>query len=308
MNYNMKKNNGVTLIELLIVMVIAAILVGGIYSLFMTQQRSYTVQDQVTGVQQDARAALTILARDIRMAGFWVGAGSGSGFDGVAIHGLYNYAVVDDNGGTSSPDGITLVTAAEAVSTVQAVDGSTITLQNLGSFDTEDNKYVTFEDEKKLYEIQNTTSAPNPTIQVNGTPLRHLDDFGAQAYLVKAITYKVEDNALTRDENTGAGAQPLVGDGVTTIVEDLQFAYQLDTDANWYNAASEFPTGNSQANIRMVRINITVRTAQKDATVEDADDTVKFNQPALEDHTAGLAGPDAFRRRVYTTVVKVRNL
>ena len=143
---------------------------------------------------------------------------------------------------------------------------------------------------------------------MNGTPLRHLDDFGAQAYLVKAITYKVEDNALKRDENTDAGAQPLVGDGVTTIVEDLQFAYQVVDDTNWYNAAGEFPTGRSRADIRMVRINITVRTAQKDATVEDADDTVKFNQPALEDHTAGLAGPDAFRRRVYTTVVKIRNL
>jgi prepilin-type N-terminal cleavage/methylation domain-containing protein len=304
----MKKDNGVTLIELLVVMVIAAILVGGIYTLFMTQQRSYSVQDQVTGVQQDARVALTILARDIRMAGFWIGEGGSSGFNGVSIHGLYNYAVVDNNGGTSNPDEITVVTAAEAVSTVQEVDGNRIRLQNLGSFDTEDNKYVTFEDEKQLYEIQ-STGAPNPTdIQVNGTPLRHLDDFGAQAYLVKAITYKVENNALRRDENTGAGAQPLVGDGVTTIVEDLQFAYQVSEDANWYNAASEFPTGRSQADIRMVRINITVRTAKEDATVADADDMAKFNQPALEDHTDNLKGPDAFRRRVYTTVVKVRNL
>jgi prepilin-type N-terminal cleavage/methylation domain-containing protein len=61
---------GVTLIELLIVMVIAVLLVGGIYRLFIAQSKAYAVQDQVVEVQQNIRIAMEILLRDLRMAGF----------------------------------------------------------------------------------------------------------------------------------------------------------------------------------------------------------------------------------------------
>ena len=101
----------------------------------------------------------------------------------------------------------------------------------------------------------------------------------------------------------------VAGDGTTTFVEDLQFAYQVEGDTGWYNdPATDFPVGSSQADIEMVRINVTVRTAVADATVQDEVPAAQFNQPALEDHTTTLAGPDGFRRRVYTTEVKVRNL
>ena len=140
---------------------------------------------------------------------------------------------------------------------------------------------------------------------------------GGKAYGVKAITYTVTApdgtpglGVLRRNENTGDGAEPLAGDGATTFVEDLQFAYQVDGDTNWYNALSDFPAGMTAANISMVRINVTVRTAVQDATVEDAAAAAQFNQPPLEDHTnpADLNGPDGFRRRVHQTVVKVRNI
>lgn len=61
---------GVTLIELLIVLVISAIVIGGVYKVFIAQTRAYTVQDQVAEVQQDVRGAMEIMVRDIRMAGF----------------------------------------------------------------------------------------------------------------------------------------------------------------------------------------------------------------------------------------------
>jgi type IV pilus assembly protein PilW len=66
----MANNKGVTLIELLIVLVISAIVIGGVYKVFIAQTRAYTVQDQVAEVQQDVRGAMEIMVRDIRMAGF----------------------------------------------------------------------------------------------------------------------------------------------------------------------------------------------------------------------------------------------
>jgi type IV pilus assembly protein PilW len=304
-----KQDHGVTLIELLIVMVIAAILVAGIYSLFITQQRSYAVQDQVTGVQQDARVALDIMARDIRMAGFLIGS------KGFNVN-TYTFAITPANSSTS-PDSITVAGATDQFMsggipvTVTGVAGNAVTLSaNIGSFfDTGTNSYVAFEDDitKTLYQI---SDIDNNTLTVTPAPPAYLVTItdktgatvGAGVFRVKAITYSVSNGSLLRNDNTSAGPQPLAGDGINTTVEDLQFAYQVQGNTtNWYNTPAE--AGATNDAIKMVRISITIRTG-----VPDPASTAQFYQPPLEDHTTGLNGPDGFRRRVYTTVVKVRNL
>jgi prepilin-type N-terminal cleavage/methylation domain-containing protein len=63
-------SRGVTLIELMVVLVICCMLVGGIYRLFIAQSKAYTVQEQVVEVQQSTRAAMEILLRDLRMTGY----------------------------------------------------------------------------------------------------------------------------------------------------------------------------------------------------------------------------------------------
>ncbi len=61
---------GVTLVELLVAMVIAAITLAGVYRVFISQTRTYAVQDQVMEVQQSVRSAMEIILRDLRMTGF----------------------------------------------------------------------------------------------------------------------------------------------------------------------------------------------------------------------------------------------
>jgi len=67
---SIRNRKGVSLIELLIAMAIAAITVAGIFRLFIAQGRAYTVQEQVTEVQQSIRTAMELLSRDLRMTGF----------------------------------------------------------------------------------------------------------------------------------------------------------------------------------------------------------------------------------------------
>lgn len=72
---NMKRMNhfnvkGVTLIELLMALVICGIVIAGIYRVFVTQSKVYSVQDQVVEVQQSVRSAMELISRDLRMAGF----------------------------------------------------------------------------------------------------------------------------------------------------------------------------------------------------------------------------------------------
>ena len=66
----MKNNKGFTIVELLVAMAISLIVMGSIYSVYQSQQRSYVVQEQVAVMQQNLRAGMTMLTRDIRMAGY----------------------------------------------------------------------------------------------------------------------------------------------------------------------------------------------------------------------------------------------
>jgi type IV pilus assembly protein PilW len=54
----LRADRGVTLIELLIALVISSILIAAFYQLFISQQQTYSVQEQVSDMQQNARAGI----------------------------------------------------------------------------------------------------------------------------------------------------------------------------------------------------------------------------------------------------------
>jgi type IV pilus assembly protein PilW len=61
---------GFTLIEIMIAVTISVIITSAMYQIFHSQQRSYLLQDQVAEMQQNLRAGLYMMAREIRSAGF----------------------------------------------------------------------------------------------------------------------------------------------------------------------------------------------------------------------------------------------
>lgn len=64
-----KCEQGFTIVELIIAMAMSLVVMGAIYSLFTTQQKSYIHQERVATVQQNLRAAMYMMSREIRMAG-----------------------------------------------------------------------------------------------------------------------------------------------------------------------------------------------------------------------------------------------
>jgi type IV pilus assembly protein PilW len=74
------KEKGFSLIELMIAMALSGIVIGAIYNLYIGQSRSYVIQDQVAEMQQNARVAMDMMVRDIRMAGFDPTREAGAGF------------------------------------------------------------------------------------------------------------------------------------------------------------------------------------------------------------------------------------
>jgi len=97
---------GFTLLEALISMAIGGLLIGAVVNTFIIQRKSYDIQEQVTEMVQTARAAMDMMTREIRMAGYDP---TGAGFDGISYDSAKLQVEADLRGDNPSdpPDGDT---------------------------------------------------------------------------------------------------------------------------------------------------------------------------------------------------------
>jgi type IV pilus assembly protein PilW len=76
---------GHTLIELMIAMAFAAILITAIFQVYQVRQNSHSKQELAIEMQQNIRAAISLIKREVRMAGFDPAASDGEDSDGDLI-------------------------------------------------------------------------------------------------------------------------------------------------------------------------------------------------------------------------------
>jgi prepilin-type N-terminal cleavage/methylation domain-containing protein len=278
---------GVTFIELMIALVISATVVAAIYRIFLTQQSTYTVQDDVVDMQQSVRVAVNEMMREIRMAGF----GNVQSRLPVTINGTsYNNVINPD---TPSAGALTFVAGLGGEATLTGFNPpNQITVSSLVSssgstlFDTGDRKYISIAG-SECFAI---TGIAGKTLTLNGNvntafktnpnepdPTKNVM-VPVSVYAIRTITYVVLPNAsgapvLRRNEN-GGGNVSLADD-----IENVAFQY-LDVNGN--------PTG-TPADVRTVRVTVTARTKSED--------------PKLK---AGAA--DGYRRRQVASNILLRNM
>jgi prepilin-type N-terminal cleavage/methylation domain-containing protein len=262
-----KKEAGVTLIELMIVLVLASVVTAAIYATFISQQKSYATQTKVSDMQQNARAALILMERDLRMAAFGVG---DNGFTVKSYAGTNITSAITVTNNATTPDQITVVYAMQVISNVTAVSGNTVTLGSAAGFGTANGQqYIAFETVTGIYTIQGITGniltldtappddhiATISSLSPTGSPTT-----GARAYLVQAITYQVNNNILQRFTSNQIGTVPNANVG--NYITNLKVVWP-------YNA-----------NNRLLQVTITSQETDADGTV---------------------------RTRQYQTVIDVRN-
>jgi len=61
---------GTSLLEVLIALLIMGVVTASIFQLYVTQHKNYMTQDDITNIQQNVRASIDELGRQIRMAGY----------------------------------------------------------------------------------------------------------------------------------------------------------------------------------------------------------------------------------------------
>ena len=96
---------GFTLIELLVGMVVSLLAMGAIYSTFLNQHKSYLVQEEVAAMQQNIRAAMFYMQREIRMAGCDPTGLAGAGITAASANSITFTEDVWNGTSGGSPDG-----------------------------------------------------------------------------------------------------------------------------------------------------------------------------------------------------------
>ncbi|WP_308363764.1 MULTISPECIES: PilW family protein [unclassified Microbulbifer] len=66
----MRKQRGVSLVELMVAITIGLILMTGVVQLFLSSRATFTTQQAISRVQETGRLAMEFLGQDIRMAGY----------------------------------------------------------------------------------------------------------------------------------------------------------------------------------------------------------------------------------------------
>lgn len=129
-------NKGITLIEMMIALCIMGLVMAGFYNSFLVQHRTYTAQETITDMNQNARVSVTKMLKELRMAGYKK---PGAILNGIPSANLTSITVVADLNKDEDLSGIDeqvtyVYNAGEQKITRTANDESEVLCDNVTSF------------------------------------------------------------------------------------------------------------------------------------------------------------------------------
>ncbi len=318
----MRNQSGFTLVELLIALVLSVVIVGAVYATFNSQQKSFNVTNQKVDMQQQGRAAMNLLMRDLRMAGYLVPPAK-------AIRAVNNAIT---NATTPVSDAITVLYADQTFDGFTVISSSgappssiTVEVQTGGSFATSNNDYlnkniilVTSDESHSV--IRNVTAVSGSGTQRTFT-LGNLDtslssispafdsssDNSASytdgsAYMLTIRTYDIQSNTLyINDHNDGTSTgtrQPLAEEA-----EILQFDFHMSD-----NSTQADPTSGSYTidQIRAIRVYLLMKNVVQDPDYVDTN-TYSLGAGNVTFTPGGSTILKPYRRRLLTSLLRLRN-
>jgi type IV pilus assembly protein PilW len=307
---------GFSLVEVMSALVILGIAMTAVFATFISQQRSFTVQNRVAEMQQNLRQSVEFMSRDIRMAGYGI-PDNVTVPNNVIAAGVTSVRTLYAKDNTTGPDQIYILylfdmddNQRSTWNTAPMGSGAgSVTVDNTDGFlPTGELVIVTDGARAELFQTQSKTST---ALSFGGSIYQGTatNSYGpgspppAQSTVAKARfnRYFIDSTtdpahpALMVDRMGGDAPQPLADD-----IEDMQLEYGIDTSAPADGIVDSWvaiPATLSQ--VRQVRLRFVARTRLPEAGWAET-------RPELGNHAAGTT-PDGYRRRTYDIVIDLRN-
>jgi len=177
MKHKLKNERGYTLQELLVAIPLGMLIMTGVMTVFISQSRSYHAQEQLNEMQQNARAAMDIMVREIKMTGYDP---TGIGFNALPTTSATQIQIVannvDETNGITDPNEVITYNYDAANNRIQRTVGITTTTlaENISDLEFEyldENGTVTAvpADIRQIQiEITAETRNPDPNYSANG--------------------------------------------------------------------------------------------------------------------------------------------
>ncbi|UCG22584.1 MAG: PilW family protein [Deltaproteobacteria bacterium] len=266
---------GFTLVELLVAMAMAVIVMAALYSTFKSQQDSYVSQEVVAEMQQNLRAALYMMARDIRIAGYDPSELADAGIVSAGSNSI-NFTFDINDGIDNDADG-----------TVDEIDEPIISDGDV----TDANENITYS--------LDTSDANNPRlVRDAGGGVQPVADYIDEVGFAYAFDNDGDDQVDVSAGGHIIWAIDSDGDGILDINLDTNDDGVIDTNDSTAGVALASQVDISR--IRAVKIWLLARTGKVDRGFTNSSVYVVSNQQ--------LQYNDNFRRRLFTTAISCRNM
>ena len=281
---------GFTLVELMIALFIGMIIIGATYAAYISQQRSFISQDQVTEMNSTSKIALDMISNDIRETGFGVPSDLTTIQRPAGCLGINGYLQsINITDRTNSTDEITILGGFRLVGNIAAgvnTGSTTLTLSRISNLNTTDRSYISI---AGLGFAIITGISGNTLTLHNSTPADRPYPSGVPVYLVENITYQVVNRQFRKIRRLGSSGCSTNSD-IDVIAENIDDFQVTTVDTNDDGTADR------------IRINILARTPRPDLNFQG-----QGNPPAQIENRNHVSTTDSFRRRWWQMEVDLRN-
>jgi len=330
-----RAQSGFGLIELMIAMTLGLVLLGGIGYVYIGSRGAFRTTDNLSRIQENARYALDLMSRDIRMAGY-VGCGNIASMTvktiakpPVPLMKAGNALIGYDNGAAWTNPTSIVRPAGDVLSVMGAFSGGVNLTGNLipananvkvngnpDGFKQDDVLIVTNCAEADVFQVTNNPGSSGEVTLTHATgsnckrnlvsgvceavTANRVGTYGKDAFVMRMdrYTYFIGTNTAGNRAlyRVGLDAQ---AEELVEHVHDMQLRYGLDTSAKPDGIVDSYSnTPGNWKQVASVTVNLLMRSP--DNNISTATQSVTFNNGTF-------AAPDRRLYQVFSATVGVRN-
>jgi type IV pilus assembly protein PilW len=314
-----KSSSGFTLIELMVALVISSILMGGVLTIMSNSKKTYTLQSELSVLQDNARFLIDDLTYQIRMAGY-AGCSSTTGGSTNPFSQSQNGV---DSGNNFPPSSDTLVifnygellplaSQPPLSNPIQLASGFVLPANGINEIWIADCSA-----KPQKYEVSQPIEPTNPiNLNLTGTLSSKgffLSNFRSGIEVFNGqneVIYQVLNNSKLglyrcQDNNpNGACDNPEQLDmPFIEGVESMQVRYGIETN----NQIQFSPMTNQNDRVVAIRINLLMRTPNHRGNLKASNQSFDLDPDYGQYNPFNHLQEEGYRHRLFTTTIAVRN-